>query len=234
MNSFIHSPQRSSDVVVLTRKMPRNTADLVRVLCILWLGCLSGSTNVKRRAEREGLVTILMAKSRSSFLRPRTIEFCLGCIDPSHGGSLISGIGAAYGPDEYRVLSHLVYGVPNHGALKDGGVLLNKDSLKGQVGLFDRGVVPLVDKVLSAQEAGAVGVIIVDNGSCDPTFDCGTAGSITSGGFSKGDLPEKWRAVKIPAIMVLEAEGARLKNMLNLEHISIPGFGEQWVEKNTK
>ena len=74
-------------------------------------------------------------------------------------------------------------------------------------------------------------MIIVDNGQCDEEFvRCGRAGSVKEGGFGKYDLGEHWRKVEIPAIMVTSLGGQRLKNLLHLRHMEIPGYGMQYTE----
>jgi hypothetical protein len=72
------------------------------------------------------------------------IEFCSqrDC-DPTMEGTRLLALGAAHGPQEYRVEGLLVYSVPNNGAR-----ILNRDQLLGRIALVDRGVVPLVDKVI--------------------------------------------------------------------------------------
>jgi len=67
--------------------------------------------------------------------------------------------------------------------------------LTGKIVLIDRGTCPFVSKVLAAQAAGAVGVIIANN----------TVGLLTMGGSGP---------VTIPAVMISQADGATLKNEL--------------------
>lgn len=50
--------------------------------------------------------------------------------------------------------------------------MLNADDVRGRVLLVDRGVVPLVNKVLIAQAAGAVGVVIADDGNLHNIMLC--------------------------------------------------------------
>jgi hypothetical protein len=85
-------------------------------------------------------------------------------------------------------------------------------------------------KVLAVQRAGALGVVIADNGSCVGRYECGRAGSPKDGGFSRRDPWQSWRDVAIPALLVMEKEAGRLRSMMRLEKRRIPGLGEQWVE----
>jgi len=80
-----------------------------------------------------------------------------------------------------------------------------------------------------AQRAGAVGVIIADDGNCTEAFDCGRVGSLRKGGFSGKDPWEAWREVEIPALLVMSKVGKLLKSMLRLDTKNIPGFGEQCI-----
>jgi len=158
----------------------------------------------------------------------RTLEFCLACPDPHLEGSQIRALGAVHGPRDYTVSGELTYAVPNQAV---GKYLLNVDQLKGRIGLVDRGSIPMVDKVLALQKAGAIGVIIADDGNCDEQYECGLAGSLRDGGFSKTDPHERWKDVKIPSLLVTEEEGGRLKQMMRLEKVKVPMLGEQWIER---
>lgn len=90
----------------------------------------------------------------------------------------------------------------------------------------------MVEKVLKCQAAGAKGVIVVDDGSCsDGVVNCGRLGSVREGGFAKRDGAHTWSAVKIPAVLVSEAEGARFRGMMPLQKIVVAGLGEQLVER---
>merc|ERR1719230_2210853 len=155
-----------------------------------------------------------------------TLEFCLACPDPHLEGTQSTALGAVHGPSEYRVMAELAYAVPNDLA---GGRLLNMEELAGKVVLVDRGVIPLVDKVLAVQKVGAVGVLIADDGNCTDAFECGRVGSPKHGGFSGRDPWQLWMKVEIPSLLVMADVGDRLKRMMKLERIYIPGIGEQWA-----
>lgn len=91
----------------------------------------------------------------------------------------------------------------------------------------------MVEKVLKCQAAGAKGVIVIDDGGCSDggVVDCGRLGGVRDGGFAKRDGAHTWSAVKIPAILVSEAEGERFRGMMPLERIVVDGLGEQLVER---
>jgi hypothetical protein len=67
--------------------------------------------------------------------------------------------------------------------------------LTGKIALVDRGTCPFIDKVLNAQTAGAIGVIVADNAAGCPPAGLG------------GSLP----AITIPSVRVTLTDGAILK-----------------------
>ena len=85
------------------------------------------------------------------------IEFCAYCEDPHTEGSLARGLTALQGTRDYKITSKLVYALPNDAATPP----MNGDELTGNVALVHRSATPLVQKILHAQEAGAVGVVLV-------------------------------------------------------------------------
>lgn len=108
--------------------------------------------------------------------------------------------GAVFGP----ALDTL--GVTGDVALVNDGVGTTSDAcdgggagLSGKIALIDRGTCAFVDKVINAQAAGAIGVIIANNGGGDEIF--------TMGGDSK--------RVRIPSVLVSQNSGAALKANLS-------------------
>jgi PA domain/Bacterial Ig-like domain (group 3)/Subtilase family/Putative Ig domain/Secretion system C-terminal sorting domain/PKD-like domain/HYR domain/Ig-like domain CHU_C associated len=86
-------------------------------------------------------------------------------------------------------------------------------SLTGKVALIDRGVCNFTVKVKNAQNAGAVGVIIVNNGP----------GLATMGGIDP--------AINIPSIFISQADGITLKNLINqgvVNGISLSPYTYHW------
>ncbi len=76
--------------------------------------------------------------------------------------------------------------------------LVNAAALSGKIALINRGTCSFVNKVLAAQNAGALGVIIVNNVAGAP---------FTMGGTSS--------AITIPSVMISQADGNLLKAQLS-------------------
>ena len=91
---------------------------------------------------------------------------------------------------------------------------MNSDELTGNVALVHRSATPLVQKILHAQEAGAVGVVLVDDGRCESDLNCGRIGSARLGGFAPRDDPSSWRLVKIPSVLVSQETGKRIRRLM--------------------
>mmetsp|Transcript_19947 Transcript_19947/g.41684 ORF Transcript_19947/g.41684 Transcript_19947/m.41684 type:complete len:205 (-) Transcript_19947:23-637(-) len=155
-----------------------------------------------------------------------SVEICKECVNPRLEGSHIDGLNAYQGVQEFEVQAEIVYAVPNDGRRRP----MNRKQIEGKIALFNRGEVALVEKVLHAQDVGAIAVILIDDGQCiDEVFThCGHAGKLREGGFAKHDESSKWRQVKIPALFITEVSGQRILNLMDLEEIHIPGMGEQW------
>ena len=133
-----------------------------------------------------------------------------------------------HGLPEYRVKGELIYGVPNHGELKE---MLNYSEFDGRIVLVHRGKVHLQEKVLNVQYSGAAGVIIVDDGQCDDSFSrCGPrAGSVKDGGFAPMDEASAWKRVRIPVLMITKASAAKLTQYLQISEVDLPKIGKQFV-----
>lgn len=76
--------------------------------------------------------------------------------------------------------------------------LVNAPALSGKIVLIDRGNCTFVIKVQAAQDAGSVGVIMVNNVAGAPITMGGTSGTIT-----------------IPAVMISQADGALIRDLLD-------------------
>ena len=153
------------------------------------------------------------------------VEFCAYCDDPHTEGSLARGLTALQGTRDYKITSKLVYALPNDASTKP----MNPEELTGNVALVHRSATPLVQKILHAQEAGAVGVVLVDDGRCESDLNCGRIGSARLGGFAPRDDPSSWRLVKIPSVLVSQETGKRIRRLMPLEHFEVPKLGTQWV-----
>lgn len=66
-------------------------------------------------------------------------------------------------------------------------------------------------KVLNAQRAGALGVIVSDDGRCGNTFDqlC-VYGSDPPEGWAALDLTRPWLEVRVPVVLMLTEDAAML------------------------
>jgi hypothetical protein len=80
--------------------------------------------------------------------------------DPRGGASEVWA--AHWSPQRWRTSAELIVADP---PLLDAP-LVNARAVRQRIVLAERGGVPLVDKVLRAQSAGALGVIITDTGDC--------------------------------------------------------------------
>lgn len=88
-----------------------------------------------------------------------------------------------------------------------------KNNLKNKVALIDRGVVPFAQKISRAQEAGALGVVMINNQTGD---------AIPMG----GDTP-----AKIPAIMIRKDIGDQIKIELNNAPVFVRFKTDKMLEK---
>eukprot|EP00633_Aureoumbra_lagunensis_P000693 CAMPEP_0197291478 /NCGR_PEP_ID=MMETSP0890-20130614/15906_1 /TAXON_ID=44058 ORGANISM="Aureoumbra lagunensis, Strain CCMP1510" /NCGR_SAMPLE_ID=MMETSP0890 /ASSEMBLY_ACC=CAM_ASM_000533 /LENGTH=135 /DNA_ID=CAMNT_0042764537 /DNA_START=106 /DNA_END=510 /DNA_ORIENTATION=- len=124
-------------------------------------------------------------RSKSQLAR---IEFCTQCEHSLDEGSFVHGLSALQGVRDYHINASVVYAVPN-----DLQKSLNSEEMFGRIVMCDRGNdIPLVQKIINAQSAGALGIIIVDNGQCSVELECGRAGSARIGGFAPRDDPQMW------------------------------------------
>ena len=156
------------------------------------------------------------------------MQICKNCQNPAFEGSHLSSFSSYPGPQEYEIQTEIIYAVPNTGIKK----LMNSKKCKGNVVLFNRGDISLVDKVLLAQKAGALGAIIIDtDGQCtDESFtSCGRAGKLSDGGYAKYDGADHWARVEIPSFIVTRLGGQRILNLMHLEVVVIPNLGQQWM-----
>ena len=109
---------------------------------------------------------------------------------------------AHFAPRKYIVEAEVSVAEPRDGSIP----LRNTYDIKGRIAVLVRGKVPLHAKVFRAQEAGAIGAVIVDNGPCDNGFDsptCSPGSSFRDGdGFAKEDNPAPWEHIDIPAVLI--------------------------------
>lgn len=211
----------------------QNKRYILHIILILFccLCCLSYS------GRSQLVVSFVSTKSqhKESNNPIKQISYCLHCPDPENEGSVMLGLNARYGLDEYQTMGELVYSVPNHAELD---MFFNEHQFQDRIVLVDRGKVPLLEKILKIQEtgAGAAGVIIVDDGSCQETFSyCSSKiGSALEGGFAAYDDARAWEEVEIPVVLVTAASGAKLRALMSLQRTVITGIGDQYISAVTE
>lgn len=164
----------------------------------------------------------------------RMISFCLDCDSPDSGGSLVYGLVPKFAqfssPSnnniryQEKIIGELLYCVPNYA---EQDAILNKHLFGGRVVFVDRGRVSLLEKAKKIQKAGALAIIIGDDGQCLEDFSyCGVrAGSKQEGGFSSNDDPIEWKKLSIPIVMISKLSSIRLKKLMTLKEFNIPGVG---------
>jgi hypothetical protein len=152
-------------------------------------------------------------------------SFCLGCEDPYYEGLFLETWEAAHGPKSFHVIGELALGVPN-----DGHVPLRND-VDGCIVFLQRGGVSFITKAKNAQAAGALALIVADDGACGEEFDCGPRlGSRAAGQrLAFADSPGEWRGVTIPVVMWSAASARRIAAQTRHLRQTIPTdeFGPQ-------
>jgi hypothetical protein len=76
-------------------------------------------------------------------------------------------------------------------------------------------------------QAGAVGVIVIDDGRCTEDFDCGVLGRKADGYLAARDAPAAWESVFIPSVLITKRQGERLRGLLGLSEMVVAGLGRQ-------
>lgn len=155
---------------------------------------------------------------------PAALTFCRDC-DPREQGSFATVWAAAHGPLTYDVEAELVFAVPNDASQP----MVNP--VRGAAVLVERGGAPIITKVIHAQEAGAVAVLVIDTpGDCSEGFECGRLGSSKGGtGFAAADPPSRWEHVIIPVALVTKGTAQRLVLQMDATEMQIAGLGSQLV-----
>ena len=88
----------------------------------------------------------------------------------------------------------------------------------------------MTEKILHAQEAGAIAVLILDDGSCTEDFDCGRMGKKAEDlGFGWKDKWENWVPIFIPSFLMTKMQSERLLRILPRTKQYIEGYGVQYV-----
>jgi hypothetical protein len=100
----------------------------------------------------------------------------------------------------------------------------NADELLGRIALVLRGEVPIVHKIRRIQEAGATGIVLIDDGSCTARkpFDQNCipgSNKADSEGFSAHDLHSPWETIRIPVVFIHTSDA---KEILTAAGINLP------------
>jgi len=126
----------------------------------------------------------------------------LSVIEPSSIAGTMATRAAQFGPSNFDVTQSVVL-VEDAGGTKTDGCeapFVNAATVKGKIALIDRGTCPFTDKVLNAEAAGALGVLIVNNTA--------TGGAPILGATAS-------TSVKTPTLGVSLADGDKLKAALS-------------------
>ena len=78
-------------------------------------------------------------------------------------------------------------------------------------------------------QAGAVGVLLIDNGQCDADFDCGLLGNPAKNGLLEQDGWYKWKDIHIPSGLIQQKDGNRIKSDMKLTHMELKSVGIQYM-----
>ena len=157
------------------------------------------------------------------------ISFCCYCTNPNLEGSHVEALIAANGPQVFNVSSGIKFAVPNHG---DKMKFVNSREIRGMIAVVIRGRgVAIVDKVMASQHSGAVGAIIIDDGKCEQGL-LNSCRSANKGEFGAHDDWSNWGKIKIPALLVTQTSGEKLKRLMQLKVLYLKGYGEQFVTLN--
>jgi hypothetical protein len=130
-------------------------------------------------------------------------------------------------------MARLVYAVPNHAEVAQ---LSNRKQVNGSVVFVDRGKIEMVHKVLTLQSAGAVAVLIADDGTCDASFtSCGHRGGNRYEGFAPHDPSDLWMRVgSLPVFLVSVQTSETLRRMMRVSLVDMPYLGLQNVTADNK
>ncbi|RYG55100.1 hypothetical protein EON66_06095 [archaeon] len=124
----------------------------------------------------------------------------------------------------FHVHAEIVYAVPNDASRPLYNVV------GGTIVLAKRGGASIPTKAVHAQRAGALALLIVDDGSCGDAFECGGwLGSKADhpDGFIVAHELSAWQQVRIPVALIAARDGARLDAALRLTYFEHPHHGQQ-------
>lgn len=213
----------------------------MRILCylflVLWFICFELISCRYENSEqinfmKPGKVMVYLDISCNDQSPLKAISFCIDCDSPEHEGSFATALMMKHLHtlrDSYKmkpVTSQVIHTVPNYA---EDNKILNNMTIQGKIALVKRGKTTVLDKCLRLQAAGAVGIIVADDGKCNFEFtNCGQrAGSIRDGGFASFDDPNLWKEIRIPVVIVTLETYYRLSDAMLFKEIHIPPYGLQ-------
>ncbi len=124
----------------------------------------------------------------------------LSITEPSSIAGAVTTRAAQFGPSNFDVTQPVVLVDDGTGTKTDAcEPLVNGATVNGKIALIDRGTCPFTEKVLNAEAAGAVGVVIVNNDA---------AGGAPVIGATEGT------AIKTPTLGIALADGDAIKGAL--------------------
>lgn len=123
---------------------------------------------------------------------------------------------AGFGPANFDVTSDVVSVDDGVGTGTDGceKPFVNAAAVKGKIALIDRGTCGFTDKVLNAELAGAVGVLIANNTAMGGAAYLGGTAGVT---------------VKAPTLSISQADGAKLRGAMG---VNVTMFRETALDRD--
>ncbi len=170
----------------------------------------------------------------------KMLSFCINCDDPEAEGSFVPALTPKFSTYtllnsnpaaiEETISGDLLYCVPN---MAEKEKILNAHEFENRIVLVDRGLVPMMEKVLRIQKAGAAGIVIADDGTCNEMFTfCGhRIGSVQEGGFSTTDDEKEWKKIVIPVFLISKASATKIKGFMTNALYDIKGSGKHYITK---
>ncbi len=174
----------------------------------------------------------IVAGLKVHYEHQRGLFFCRDCPNPALEGSWLDIWECHYNKAGQIAGAPLVFAVPNDGS----AAIMNDEDVRGRVALMRRGGVALNTKIRYAQEAGAIAAIII-NSKCERKVDglrceAEMKERAYGHGFAISDAPNHWSDIRIPSMIISEADGKRIVGMMDLDSMEINGHGIQYFDKH--
>lgn len=119
-----------------------------------------------------------------------------------------------WSPKHFKVSAELIAAEPRDAAAP----LTNADAVRNRVALVKRGAVPLATKAVHAQRAGALALVVADDGGCGALDQYCVPGAERSRneGWARLDLPRPWAGVRIPVVLILNTTAEAVLSSRNV------------------